>query len=70
MTNESHDITTRSHDVINKYIMPFMVLGITKLPHDVTSGSHDVTNTSHDVTNTSHDVTIILTNHWMHSTPV
>ena len=40
-----------------------MVLGITNIPHDVTSGSHDVTNLSHDVTT-------ILTDHWMHSTPV
>ena len=63
MTNESHDITTRSHDVINKYMMPSMVLGITNIPHDVTSGSHDVTNPSHDVIT-------MLTDYWMHSIPV
>ena len=37
--------------------------------HDVINGSHDFTSGSHDVTNASH-FTTILTDHWMHSTPV
>ena len=62
--NTPNDVTTRSHDVTNES-------HVTAESHDlIIKYVHDPTSGLHGVTNGSYDVTTILTDHWMHSTPV